>query len=292
MTIKTIVAIVLALMVAASGMAQTSDQQPSPAATAPETGESGTSSAAMPAVTEPGPDGEQGMLSGDKPFTLMVDPEVGELNYIFDESKNLESIQAKRGVVFSSEDMTLNSDEFDYKTLNSQLVATGKRVVVRLGEVIVTCQLFKYNPDREDGDFTGNPVVYSRDATGKTRVTAGGRITIHNVNGKTQMNVQGRGTTPYMRSNAPEPPVPSETTRPTPGKGARMSLDNNTAPGGSNVSPVATPGTSGAPARSGGLLGLPVGSGNDNSVPAAKPRGNRIDPNNPEDVRSVIKKQQ
>src|SRR5215213_266222 len=97
----------LAAPCAAQTAAPASDQ-PSPATTAPEGGESGTSTPGMPAVAEPGPGSESGMLSGDKPFTLMVDPDVGELNYIFDEQKNLESIQAQRGVVFSSEDMTLN----------------------------------------------------------------------------------------------------------------------------------------------------------------------------------------
>ena len=285
-----IVAVMLSL--GAVGYSQTATQ-PATAPMAPESGESATSSPGMPVVKEPGADSEQGMLAGDKPFTLMVDPEVGELTYIFDEvTKNLESIKAQRGVVFSSEDMTLNSDDFEYKTLNSQVVAGGKRVVVRLGEIIVTCQLFKYNPEKQDGEFTGNPVVYSRDATGKTKVTSGGRITMHNVNGKTQMKVEGRGTMPYIRSNAPEAPVPAETTRPVPGKtGARMSLDNNTGPAGTSISPVATPAVSGAPVKSGNLLGLPVGGAAADTAPAeGKPRGNRIDPENPSDVNSVIKK--
>lgn len=279
------------LMVAITpGFSQPVDQPTAPA-TAPESGQSATSTPGMPVVKEPGAGGgESGMLSGDKPFTLMVDPEVGELNYIFDEQKNLETITARRGVVFSSEDMTLNSDEFEYKTLNSQLIATGKRVVVRLGDQIFTCQLFKYNPDKQEGEFLGNPILYNRDATGKTKTTAGRRISFFNVNGKTQMKVEaGQGVTPYMRSNPVEAPIPAETTHPAPGtKSASMTLDSNPAPGASNVSVRATPATNGAPTQRGSVLSLPTTTG-ENAAPA-RPRNNRIDPDNPNDVNSVSKK--
>jgi hypothetical protein len=274
-------------------VAQQTDQ--SAPATAPESGQSVTSTPGMPAVKEAGAgSGESGMLSGDKPFTLMVDPEVGELNYVFDEQKNLESIIARRGVVFSSADMTLNSDEFEYKTLNSQLVATGKRVVVRLGEMIVTCQLFKYNPDKQEGEFLGGPVLYNRDATGKTKTTAGRRITFFNVNNKTQMKVEaGSGITPYMRSSPGDAPVPSETVRPVPGqKSATMTMDNNPSPGGSNLSARVTPATNGSPTRQGSLLGLPsTNTANETPAPS-RARNNRIDPDNPADVQSVSKKSQ
>lgn len=105
----------------------------------------GQDAAEMPTVQQPAEgQGKSGLMSGEKPFTLMVDENVGELIYTFDEeTKELESINAKRGVIFASEDMTLNSDEMEYKTLNSSLVATGKRVVVRMGEMVVTCQVFK-----------------------------------------------------------------------------------------------------------------------------------------------------
>jgi hypothetical protein len=275
-----------------SAVAQPAEQ--SVPATAPETGQSATSTSGMPNVKEPGTQAESGTLGGDKPFTLMVDPDVGELNYVFDEQKNLESIQAKRGVVFSSEDMTLNSDEFEYKTLTSQLVASGKRVVVRLGEIIVTCQLFKYRPDTQEGEFTGSPVLYNRDKDGKTKTTSGRKITLYNVNGRTQMKVEsGGGNGAFIKSNAAEAPVPSESKAPAPGqKNASMTLDSNTAPTGGNLSPHATPATSGAPAgKSAPLMGLPVTSTDSGDTKPKTVRSNKIDPNNPQDVDSVAKKQ-
>lgn len=283
---------VLLLSLAGAGFCQDAPISPAPAGQSGQS--SGTSAPQAPTVQEPASQGESGMLGGDKPFTLMVDPDVGELNYIFGEDKDLESIQAKRGVVFSSEDMTLNSDQFEYKTLNSQLIATGKRVVVRLGDIIVTCQLFKYNPETQEGEFSGNPVVYSRDKEGRTRTTAGHLITVHNVNGKTQMRVKAApgGPSPYIRSNGTEAPAPTETTRTQPGgRAASLTLDENGAIASNRASPVITPAagmTAGRNSPGGNLLGVPgsdVAAGATNARRAA-PRSNRIDPNNPADVES------
>src|SRR5688572_25005080 len=83
--------------------------------------EAAESQTALPEVKDAAPEaGQSGLLSGEKPFTLMVDENVGELIYTFDETtKELESIVAKNGVIFASEDMTLNSDEMEYTTINS-----------------------------------------------------------------------------------------------------------------------------------------------------------------------------
>jgi len=191
--------------------------------------------------------------------------------------------------------MTLNSDQFEYKPLNSELIATGKRVVVRLGDIIVTCQVFKYNPDTQEGQFDGNPVVYSRDKDGNTRQTAGHSISVHNVNGKTQMRIKSSpgGSAPYVRSGGQEAPVPQENTKQQPGqRNATITLDENKATGG-NSSPVQTPASSGAPVgggASGNLLGVPGSNptaGGNNSKKTPAPKSNRINPNNPDDVKSL-----
>lgn len=290
MTLKNLILLAVAgslvLSQAAVGQAQPA------AASSGASGASVASSPQPPEVQEPNGQGESGMLSGDKPFTLMVDPEVGELNYIFDENRELESIQAKRGVIFSSEDMTLNSDEFEYRTLNSQLLATGKRVVVRLGDIIVTCQLFRYNPDTQEGKFSGNPVVYSRDREGKTRTTSGKEISILNVNGKIQMKVtSGGGFSPYIRSAGENSPLPIENTQQLPGqKNAVISLDQNQAQPANalNVSPRSTPAAGGTTETS-RLLPIPGAGGAAGEAAGrnATPRKNRIDPNNPDDVKSL-----
>jgi hypothetical protein len=253
-----------------------------------------TSEAQMPAVKEaPAEAGQSGLLSGEKPFTLMVDENVGELIYQFDEqTKELESINAKRGVIFASEDMTLNADEMEYKTLNSSLVATGKRVVVRMGDMIVTCQLFKYNPETQEGQFEGHPIVYQRNKDGKVTETAGRVISIVNVNGKFQMRVgSGGGISTYVRSTGVSPETGTlEKKTLAPGqKGASMIINNN-------PSPLAAPsaGSTSTNSSAGGILPSPdIDTDSAPRAPAAQPAGSsvgKIDPNNPSDVQKFTDK--
>ncbi len=253
--------------------------------------QSKTSQPAMPAVKEAAEgQGQGGLMGGEKPFTLMVDENVGELIYTFDEvTKELESITAKRGVIFASEDMTLNSDEMDYITLNSSLVATGKRVVVRMGEMIITCQIFKYNPETQEGEFQGKPIVYQRDAQGKVTETAGRIISVVNVNGKFQMRVgSGGGASTYVRSSggATQGNVPLEKKTLAPGqKPAAIILNNN--PSGLGAT-TAVPGS--ASSKTGtGLLPVPeikepTSTKKENSSSGA---ANRVDLDNPDDVKKL-----
>lgn len=253
-----------------------------------------TSEKAMPEVKEaPSGSGQSGLMSGEKPFTLMVDENVGELIYQFDEAtKELESIHAKRGVIFASEDMTLNADEMEYKTLNSSLVATGKRVVVRMGEMIVTCQLFKYNPETQEGQFEGHPIVYQRNKDGKVTETAGRVISIVNVNGKFQMQVVGGGgVSTYVRSTGVSPESGSlEKKTLAPGqKGASMTINNN--PSG-----LASDAPASGAGSAGGLLPAPnldVDPAPKASSPEATPAAEgsaKIDPDNPADVQQYTDK--
>jgi hypothetical protein len=237
-----------------------------------------------------------GLMDGEKPFTLTVDENVGELIYEFDEeTKELESIKAKRGVIFASEDMTLNSDEMEYRPLNSQLVATGKRVVVRMGEMIVTCQLFKYNPETQEGDFQGSPIVYQRDKEGKVTETAGRTISIVNVNGKFQMRVGGGGGTPtYVQSSGVQKTANGSLEKKTlaPGqKGATITLNNS--PSTLATSPSApTANSNDGGASSGGMFPTTMGTGSESSTAANNPTvdGNKIDPDNPTDVKNLTQK--
>ena len=106
----------------------------------------------------PAQEEQTGLMKGDRPFSLTTDPS-GELLYNFNEDNELESVTAKKGVVFTSEDMTLNADQLDYKAETSALVATGRKVIVRQGEMIATCQLFKYFPDTQKSELSGTPIV-------------------------------------------------------------------------------------------------------------------------------------
>ena len=255
----------------------------------------------MPELKQPdSQQGESGLMDGDKPFTLMVDEQVGELIYVYDEeTKELESITAKRGVIFASEDMTLNSDEMEYKTLNSSLVATGKRVVVRMGEMIITCQIFKYNPETQEGEFLGKPIVYNRDKEGKVTTTGGNTISVVNVNGKFQMRIGGGGGTPtFMKNSGTAKDQPVEKKKLAPGeKPASITLNNT--PSGLAVNPV-SPGTKQSAGRSNSLIPMPAatkpgltpGSSNDSKSDSAKQsaQSGKIDPNNPDDVKKLTDK--
>jgi len=255
-----------------------------------------TSEKAMPEVKEaPADAGQSGLLSGEKPFTLMVDENSGELIYQFDEeTKELESIHAKRGVIFASEDMTLNADEMEYNTVNGLLVATGKRVVVRMGDMIITCQVFKYNPEKQTGQFEGHPIVYQRNKEGKVTETAGRVISVVNVNGKFQMRVgSGGGISTYVRSTGVQETGTLEKKTLAPGqKGASMIINNN--PSSLATSPAA-PGTT-RKTSTGGLLPSPTIDSDTapaapkaaSSAPAAS--SGKINPDNPDDVKRYTTK--
>lgn len=243
----------------------------------------------MPEVKKPAEgQGNSGLMSGEKPFTLMVDENVGELIYTFDEeTKELESINAKRGVIFASEDMTLNADEMEYKTVNSSLVATGKRVVVRMGDMVITCQVFKYNPETQEGQFDGNPIVYQKDKEGKVTTTGGRTISVVNVNGKFQMRVgAGGGTSTFVRSSgtaANNQPLEKKTLGPGE-KAATITLNNK--PSGLAVAPAA-PGTAGKQGSSGGIISMPKIKEPASAQESTGTSGNTVDPDNAADVKNL-----
>lgn len=256
---------------------------------------SGQSQIQMPEIqapAKPAPDQQTGLMSGNKPFSLTTDVN-GELMYNFNESNELESITAKKGVVFTSEDMTLNSDQLDYKTLTSELVAAGKKVVVRQGEVIATCQLFKYFPNDQHSELSGNPVLYNKSKDGKVSTTVGDKINIFRVNGKPQVKViGGPGRGPRLSSSGSNQPGVSES--------AKLIVTEPAAPGASPSGVVS--GSSAAPEQaqpapsngsSTNILSVPDIS-SPNAPAQSAPKSNRIDTNNPADLQSFAgkKKQQ
>ncbi|MCX7625565.1 MAG: hypothetical protein N2Z21_05075 [Candidatus Sumerlaeaceae bacterium] len=193
------------------------------------------------APRRPQPEEQTGMLRGNKPFSLTTDPD-GEFVYKFNEDNELETLEAKKGVVFTSEDMTLNADRLDYKAIKGELTASGQRVVVRQGDLIITCKLFKYYPDRQHSEFIGNAVVYNKTKDGKVQTTAADKIIVDIVDGKAQMKVQGAGRVrPKMSQAAAAPNVVA-----TPGSGgARAMVIDGTKqerpPAGGVESGVSTP---------------------------------------------------
>ena len=182
-----LISLIAAVMVAGAITAATAQDAATPAT-------SGKSKVEMPVIGEnrkPDQDEQTGLMSGGKPFALSTDPE-GELIYNMDpETGGLDSVTAKKGVVFTSEDMTLNADQLDYKGSTSELVASGKRVVVRQGDMVLTCQLFKYFPETQKSEFTGNPILYNKTKDGEVQMVSGGRITVDVVDGAPGMRSGG-----------------------------------------------------------------------------------------------------
>jgi hypothetical protein len=208
----------------------------------------------MPTVQEPArPAGAEptGMMGGDKPFFLTTSKDGAVLYNFTQDTNELESISAKVGVVFSSDDMTLNSDELDYNNAKAKLVASGKRVVIRQGEIIATCQLFKYDAKDQTSELAGDPVIYNRTKDGKVTTTSGDTIIIARVDGKPQIQVKGGGRrAPRLDSGRSTVPVPANNliTPPADGPNARVVI-SDPAEGGS-AAPAAKP------QESGGMLGL------------------------------------
>lgn len=242
-----------------------------------------TTATELPAVTAPDAERAQGgMMSGDKPYLLMVDEKVGEIEYVFhDETRELETILAKRGVVFSSDDMTLNSDEFEYQTLNSLLIATGKLVVVRLGEIVITSQFFRYNPDTQEGTFSGKPLLWNKDKEGKVTTTGGGEIQVFNSNGKFRMKIMpGSGVPTFARSSGN-----AAAATPVPKKGETNALIVLDQKPGTVVAPLTAAGSSPTANR---LVSIPGQGNSSTSTSGAKaaPKG-QVDPDNPADIQSL-----
>jgi hypothetical protein len=228
------------------------------------------------APQKPAPGTEMGMMSGSKPFTLVTEPG-GEMNYNFNADNEVESLVARRGVVFTNEDMTLKCDQLDYKATTGELVANGKKVIVRLGEVIASCKLFKYFPNDQRSELTGRPMLYNSTSDGKVTTTEGEKIIIAMVDGKPQIKVvAGRKGTTLSSGGGTAPSAPNT---------ARIS--STTAPD-SGAKPEARPDMAGESSSISGNTTAPESAG---QTPAAK-SSNKIDVNNPADLKSYSQKKQ
>jgi lipopolysaccharide assembly outer membrane protein LptD (OstA) len=152
-----------------------------------------------------------GLIGGNKPFRLSADP-TGDITYDFDpETSELRRVTARKNVVFAGDDLALNSDELEYDSVTGELIATGRRVVVRQGEITITCQLFRYNPATQQSELLGNPIIYNKGKDGKVTYVSGDKIVIFKANGRTQLKVTGDGGRAPVLSNSQDGalPVPS-----------------------------------------------------------------------------------
>jgi hypothetical protein len=239
----------------------------------------------------PAQDEQTGLMKGDRPFSLTTDPS-GELLYNFNDDNELESVTAKKGVVFTSEDMTLNADQLDYKAETSALVATGRKVVVRQGEMIATCQLFKYFPDTQKSELSGSPIVYNKSKDGKVSTTSGEKITIDLVNGRPVIKVHGGGSRPSLQQGgavAPSLNMGNKNARvssagaPEPTVGGMMS--GTSTPAAPTEQATTQPGGQGALPS----LAIPIG-GIAEKKSSGGAKTNQIDPANPATVESYSEK--
>jgi hypothetical protein len=144
----------------------------------------------------------EGLLAGNKPFRLSVDP-AGDITYDFDDqTKELRRLTARKNVVFAGDGLSLNSEQLEYEAVTGELIATGRRVVVRQGDMTATCQLFRYNPSTQESELLGNPTIYNRGKDGKINYMVGERMVIFTVNGRTQLKVTGApGRAPVLTNS-------------------------------------------------------------------------------------------
>lgn len=144
----------------------------------------------------------EGLMGGNKPFRLSADP-TGDITYDFDpETNELRRVTARKNVVFAGDDLALNSDELEYDSVTGELIATGRRVVVRQGEITITCQLFRYNPATQQSELLGNPIIYNKGKDGKVTYVSGDKIVIFKSNGRTQLKVTGNESRSPILSNS------------------------------------------------------------------------------------------
>ncbi len=153
-----------------------------------------TASADMPAVKSVSDNerdsAKQLDLMGDEDFFLITDPN-GTINYVMDpETNEISNIVARKGVVLSNMNLALNCDQLDYDNAKTELVATGRRVLLRQGDLIASCQLLTYNVTTQDCSLKGKPTVYMRTEKGVVTQT-GNEIVIRKVNGKPTVTVYG-----------------------------------------------------------------------------------------------------
>ena len=147
--------------------------------------------------------------------------------------------------------MTLNSDQLDYNNPKAELIATGRRVLVRQGDIVASCQLFRYNATTQRSELSGNPIIYNKTSDGKVATIAGERFLLYRVDGKPQFKILG-GTRAPILSMARSAPAPKESVsvQPAPDQGrARIGVAPAPAAAGEGTmmtgesKPVARPGT-------------------------------------------------
>ena len=158
----------------------------------------------VPEVKSTGKDngGKQFEMMGNQDFFLAVDPKEGTMDYAFDpQTNNLERMVARKGVVLSNMEMALNCDQLDYDNSKAEVVATGRRVLLRQGDIIASCQYLTYNTNTQDSVLKGKPTIYMRTEKGVVTQT-GDVVTIRRVNGKPTVSVRGSGQLYNNANNA------------------------------------------------------------------------------------------
>ena len=175
---------------------------------------------------------QQFNMMGDQDFFLAVDPGAGTLDYEFDPQTNqLQRMIARKNVVLSNLDFALNCDQLDYDNAKGEVVATGRRVLLRQGDIIASCQFLTYSPNTQDSILKGKPTIYMR--TDKGIVTQTGEtITIRRVNGKPTVSVRGNGQV-YNSSIASKGAAVTDMTKKP--KSAVPSAGGNTADSGAST---------------------------------------------------------
>jgi beta-lactamase regulating signal transducer with metallopeptidase domain len=178
---------------ASSTMAMTSDPAAIPSTRLPANATSTTSESLSLGSIE------------NKPFRLAVADKGGELNYKFGPNHELESIEAHKDVVFSTDATTITCADLSYDPKKQLLVASGPSMEVRRGELTLTGDTYRLDVRDGKGELKGNARVVTKDASGRTKTTSGETIIIYDgKSGSQTMMVKGStATRASVKSSSP-----------------------------------------------------------------------------------------
>ena len=156
-------------------------------------------------------------------FSLTTNSEKGRISYELGDKEGLKYFLAKSSVHVKSESFEIKCDKLEYIGDKKIIIALGSPVFLRQKGITATCGRFVYATENKRSELTENPVIFTKDATGRLVKTVGKKIYIEEgakgsasvmVEGNAQLNIQS--------------PVKKEKPSPTPTPEGPIRIDETT----------------------------------------------------------------
>jgi len=139
------------------------------------------------------------------PFRLTVDENVGILTYTFDQNtKELATIVAEKGVVLSTAGTTISSAILNYNVTSDTLTAQGPGLIVEFEGLTYKAEKLVYHPKLQMMELQENVTIIQKDSGGKIIMTSGDHVTISPENGKPRTRVTKGYETRIRRPTDPD----------------------------------------------------------------------------------------